>query len=132
MTSPQCLTTQVYPLLIPQGADWPGINYTIVDGDGSLYDLSGCTALGQIRPLPASSELYYTWSTSPSSGQGLITLDVVNSILNIRVLAVESALWTFTYGAYDIVLTNSAAPVGVQKSRVAMGTVAVSLEVTQE
>lgn len=130
MTSPQCLTTQVYPLLIPQGADWPGINYTIVDGDGNPYDLTGCTALGQIRPLPGSAELYYTWSTSPSSGQGLITLDVPNSILNIRVLAVESELWTFTYGVYDILLFNSAAPVGLQVNRAAMGRVEVSLGVT--
>lgn len=123
--------TLVFPLVIPQGADWPGVNFTIVDADSNPYDLTGCTALGQIRPLPASMELYYTWSSSPTSGQGLITLDVETGTLNIRVLAVESELWTFTYGVYDIVVTNPAAPVGEQVSRVAMGRVYVSQEVTQ-
>jgi hypothetical protein len=64
------------------------------------------------------------------SGQGLITLTVETSTLNIRVLASESSLWTFTIGAYDILLTNPAAPTGLQESRVAMGTVTVSEAVT--
>lgn len=123
-------TTLLYPLVIPQGADWPGINFPIVGPDGNPYDLTGCSALGQIRPVPASVELYYTWSTSPISGQGLITFDIPNSILNIRVLATESALWTFRNGVYDILITNPAAPVGLQVSRVAQGTVLVSQEVT--
>jgi hypothetical protein len=63
-------------------------------------------------------------------GQGLITLTVGTSTLNIRVLATESSLWTFTFGAYDILLTNPAAPTGLQESRVAMGTVTVSEAVT--
>lgn len=120
-----------YPLCIPQGVDWPGVNFPIVGPDGNPYDLSECSALGQIRPLPASSELYFTWSTSPTTGQGLITLDVENSILNIRVLATESAPWTFKNGVYDIVLTNPDAPLGLRVSRVAMGPVIVSQEVTQ-
>lgn len=125
------LATLEFPLCIPQGVDWAGINFPIVGPDGNPYDLTGCTARGQIRPLPASSELYYTWSTSPTTGQGLITLDVPSSTLNIRVLATESAPWTFTYGAYDLVITNPAGPVGLQVSRVAMGPVIVSQEVTQ-
>jgi hypothetical protein len=120
----------VYPLIIPQGADWAGINFPIIGPDGNPYDLSGCSALGQIRPMPASTELYYTWSTSPTMGQGLITLTVETSTLNIRVLAGESAPWTFVRGAYDILLTNPAAPVGLQESRVAMGPVIVSQAVT--
>lgn len=119
-----------YPLCIPQGADWPGVDYPIIGPDGEPYDLTSCSALGQIRPLPASTELYYTWSTSPTAGQGLITLDVPSSTLNIRVLAIESALWAFTYGVYDLVITNPAAPVGLQVSRVAMGPVTISQEVT--
>jgi hypothetical protein len=114
--------------VIPQGADWPGTNFPIVGPDGTPYDLTGCTAKGQIRPFPGSGELYYTWSTSPSAGQGLITLS--GSTLTIRVLADESALWTFIRGAYDILLTNPAAPVGLKVSRVAMGTVTASQEVT--
>lgn len=123
------LDTLVYDLLIPQGADWPGVNYPIIGPDNLPYDLTGCTAKGQIRPSPGSDELYYTWSTSPSAGDGLITLS--GSTLTIRVLASESALWTFTSASYDILLTNPAAPVGLQVSRVAMGSVTVSKEVTE-
>lgn len=128
--SPPTLATLVYPLVIPQAVDWPGVNYPIVDADGTPYDLTGCSAKGEIRPFPGSDELYYTWSTSPTTGEGLITLTVEMSTLNIRVLATESTSWTFTRGAYDIVITNSAAPVGLQVNRVAMGPVQVSLEVT--
>jgi hypothetical protein len=124
------LTTLLYPLIIPQGVDWPGVNFPIVGPDGNPYDLTGCSALGQIRPMPATTELYYTWSTSPSTGQGLITLDIPDSILNIRVLASESSGWAFKEGVYDIVLTNPSAPVGLQVSRVAQGSVLVSQEVT--
>lgn len=123
-------TTLEYPLVIPQGADWPGINFPIIGADGSPYDLTGCSALAQIRPLPASTELFFTWSTSPTTGQGLITLNVGASTLNIRVLATESAPWTFNRGYYDILLTNPSAPVGLQVSRVAMGAVHVSEDVT--
>ena len=126
--TPPTLAVLVYPIIIPQGADWPGINYPIVGPDGTPYDLTGCSAKAEIRPSPAADELYFTWSTSPITGQGLIQLS--GSTLNIRVLATESLPWTFTTGAYDILLTNPAAPVGLQVSRVAMGPVTVSQEVT--
>lgn len=130
MTAPGSgLQTLVYNLVIPQGADWPGVAYPIVGPDNLPYDLTGCTAKGQIRPSPGSDELYYTWSTSPAAGDGLITLS--GSTLTIRVLASESALWTFTSASYDILLTNAAAPVGLRVSRVAMGSVTVSKEVTE-
>ena len=127
MTTP-CLSVLVYPIIITQGADWPGIDYPIIGPDGTPYDLTGCSAKAEIRPSPAADELYFTWSTSPITGQGLITLS--GSTLNIRVLSTESSSWTFTTGAYDILLTNPAAPVGLQVSRVAMGPVTVSQEVT--
>lgn len=129
MTTPS-LTTLVYNLVIPQGVDWPGIDYPIVGPDGTPYDLTGCSAHGQIRPFPMSGELFYTWSTSPTAGQGLITLTVGTSTVNIRVLAAESALWTFTHAVYDVVLTNPAAPIGLRVSRIVMGSVDVSQEVT--
>jgi hypothetical protein len=122
------LAVLVYNLIIPQGADWPGINYPIVGPDGNPYDLTGCSAKAEIRPSPAADELFFTWSTSPTTGEGLITL--TGSTLNIRVLSAESLPWTFTTGAYDILVTNPAAPVGLRVSRVAMGSVTVSQEVT--
>lgn len=123
------ITTLVYNLVIPQNVDWPGVAFTILGPDGSPADLTGCSALGEIR-RSAGDTLYYTWSTSPTTGQGLITLDTVDSTLIPRVLASESAPWTFARAAYDIVVTNPAAPVGLQKSRVVMGVVSVSPAVT--
>lgn len=123
------LNTLVYPLTIPQGADWPGVDFPILGPDGLPYDLTGCTAQGMIRPDPESMSVFYTWSSSPTTGQGLIVLS--GTTLTIRVLAVESALWTFRTGVYDIVVTNPAAPIGLQFSRVVMGTVHVSRDVTR-
>lgn len=129
--STQQLSTLVYPLTIPQGVDWPGTDFPIIGPDGQPYDLTGCTARGQIRSKPGPSDLYFTWSTSPGEGEGLITLNVAASTLNVRVLAAESAPWTFTRGAYDVVVTNPAAPEGLRVSRVVEGAVTVSQEVTQ-
>lgn len=131
MTVPTAgLTALQFNLIIPQNSDWPGESFPIRNPDGTPANLSGCSALGEIRPFAGSDELYYTWSTSPTAGQGLITLNVPASTLTIRVLAVESVLWTFTSGAYDLVITNPAAPVGMQKSRVVMGSVTVSPQAT--
>lgn len=127
--SPSGLGVLAFNLVIPQAADWPGINYPIIGPDGSPYDLSGCSARGQIRPHPGSDEIYFTWSTIPASGEGLITFS--GTTLNIRVLATESEPWVFSQGAYDILLNNPAAPLGLRTSRVAMGSVTVSPEVTQ-
>lgn len=131
MTTPtDNLATLVYNLVIPQASDWAGVSFPILNPDGTLANLTGCSALGKIRPFAGSDELFYTWSTSPTTGQGLITLNVALSTLTIRVLASESALWTFTQGAYDVVLTNPAASVGMQVTRVVMGTVTVSPQST--
>jgi hypothetical protein len=124
------LATLVYNVVIPKDSDWPGVAFPILNPDGSPAALAGCTALGEIRPFAGSDELYYTWSTTPTTGQGLITLDAGASTLTIRVLAAESALWAFTRGAYDIVLLNPAASVGMRTTRVVMGTVTVSEQAT--
>jgi hypothetical protein len=129
-TPTAALTTLQYNLVIPQNADFPGVTFPILGPDGSPYDLTGCSAKGEIRPFPGSGELYYEWSTSPSAGQGLITLDVGASTLTIRVLASESVLWTFTQGSYDILLVNNAALTGFKTTRIVMGSVTVSQEVT--
>jgi hypothetical protein len=131
MTAPtSTLTTLQYNLIIPQDSDWPGVAFPILNPDGTAANLSGCSALAKIRPFTGSDELYFTWSSSPITGQGLITLDVPSSTLTIRVLATESVLWAFDRGAYDIVLTNPAAPVGMKVTRVVMGTVKVSPQAT--
>jgi hypothetical protein len=122
------LPTLGYDLLIPQGVDWPGLNFPISDADGNPYDLTGCSARGEIRPFAGSDELLYAWSSSPTGSQGRITL--ADGILNIRTLATETMPWDFTRAEYDILLINPAAPIGLQVSRVVMGHVAVSVPVT--
>lgn len=116
-------------LTIEQGSDWPGLAFPIFDIDGSPYDLSGCTARGQIRRVRNSDPAFFTWSTSPATGEGLITL--AGNTLTIRVLGVESAAWTWTSGRFDIYLTNPAAPVGQRIFRIADGAVYLDLEVTR-
>lgn len=122
------LPTLGFDLVIPQSVDWPGYNFPISGADGSPYDLTGCTARGEIRPFPGSDECYYVWSTDPGTGEGLITL--ADSVLNIRTLAVETAGWTFDCAEYDLILTNPNAPVGLRTSRIVMGTVHRSPAVT--
>jgi hypothetical protein len=117
-----------FDLVIPQAVDWPGYNFPISGADGEPYDLTGCTARGEIRPFAGSRELYYAWSTSPTTGEGLITLS--GNILNIRTLATETSTWRWSTASYDIVLTNPAAPIGLRTSRIVMGTVERSPAVT--
>jgi hypothetical protein len=116
-------------LTIEQGADWPGLAFPIFDTEGLPYDLTGCTARGQIRRVQNSDPALFTWATSPSTGEGLITL--AGSLLTIRVLGSESSSWDWNTGRYDIYLTNPAAPVGQQTFRIADGAVYLSLEVTR-
>jgi hypothetical protein len=116
-------------LTIEQGADWPGLAFPIFDTEGAPYDLTGCTARGQIRRVQNSDPALFTWDTSPADGEGLITL--ANSLLTIRVLGSESSLWDWNTGRYDIYLTNPAAPIGQQTFRTADGAVYLSLGVTR-
>jgi hypothetical protein len=130
MTAGAKLTVLEYDLEIPQGADWPGVAFPIFNPDGSLADLTGCSAAGAIKPHAESDELYFTWSSAPTTGQGLITINTAASTVTPRVLAAESAPWRFRTAVYDIVLTNPTAPVGMRKTRVVMGAVNVSFQVT--
>lgn len=123
------LPTLEFDLLIPQSVDWPGYNYPITGADGTVYDFTGCSARGEIRPYPESAELYFAWSTTPVGVEGLITL--AGGLLNVRTLAAETAPWRWRSAFYDIVLFNPAAPVGLRESRVVMGAVEVSRAVTR-
>ena len=120
--------TLAFDLVIPQAADWPGYNFPIFGADGTPYDLTGCSARGEIRPYAGSDELYFVWSTNPTSGQGLISLD--DGVLNIRTLATETAGWRWAEAEYDLILTNPGAPLGLRTSRIVMGNIAVSRAVT--
>lgn len=116
-------------LRIEQGADWPGLAFPILDEEGQPYDLTGCTARGQIRSARNVEPVLFAWSTDPGEDEGLITLS--GNTLTIRVLGEESSRWAWRRGQYDIELTNPAAPVGKQRFRIAEGSVYLDLEVTR-
>lgn len=115
-------------LHIPQGADWPGIAFPILDADGQAVDLSACTAVGQIRKRPGHPDVLYSWLGMAGLGTGPIVL--AGNLVTISVPGADSALWTFTAARYDVKLTNPAAPPGHRIIRVARGAVYVSASVT--
>jgi hypothetical protein len=116
-------------LCIEQGADWPGLAFPILDEEGQPYDLTGCSAKGQIRRRKDTDAVLFAWSSDPGEDEGLITL--ADSTLTIRVLASESDEWDWRSGVYDIELTNPSAPVGKQVWRIAQGNVIIDQEVTE-
>lgn len=71
-----CLMTDRRDFYIKQGSTWPGWSWPIYDSNNpdTLLDLTGWSAKSQIRPNANSSTLYWTWSSSPSEGEGTITL----------------------------------------------------------
>lgn len=108
-------------LSIEQGADWAGVSVPILDANNTPFDVSNCTAHGQIKLLPGDPSAVFTWSNTPTAGQGKITLSGTN--VSWRVLGTESEPWTFTIAQYQIELTNPSAPIGDRVIRVAQGKV---------
>jgi hypothetical protein len=116
-------------LHIEQGADWPGIAFPILDDNNEPVDLSGCSALGQIRKTARDPEVLFAWSTAPVFGGGVVVFN--GNLVAISVLGTSSTLWTFTAARYDLELHNPNAPLGQRDIRVASGAVYLSPEVTR-
>lgn len=117
-------------LHIPQGADWPGLAFPILDALNSPVDLSECTALGQIRKTSRATEVLFTWSTTPVGlNQGRITLS--GNLVPISVLGAHSSAWRFTSARYDVFLTNPNADPGQQVIKVAFGLVIVEAQISR-
>jgi hypothetical protein len=116
-------------LHIEQGADWPGIAFPILDDTNEPVDLSGCSALGQIRKTARDPEVLFAWSTAPVFGGGVVVF--TGNLVAISVLGTSSTLWTFTAARYDLELHNPNAPLGQRDIRVASGAVYLSPEVTR-
>ena len=117
-------------LHIPQGADWPGLAFPILDANDSPVDLSDCTAIGQIRKTARAPEALFTWSDTPVGiDQGRVTFD--GNLLGISVLGAASSGWTFREAAYDVFLTNPNAPQGQQIIKVGWGLVIVTPQISR-
>jgi len=117
-------------LHIEQGADWPGIAFPILDDNNEPVDLTGCSALGQIRKTARDPVVLFSWASFPPSGQGLVVM--TGNLVAITVLGTASSLWTFTSARYDLELHNPNAPIGQRDIRVASGAVYLSPEVTRD
>jgi hypothetical protein len=107
-------------LVINQGETsqyaWP-----VLDDNGVALDLTGYTALAQVRRSVDSPTVLHQWSSADST----ILLQASNVILVTP--PATSLAWTWSKGVYDILIT---APDGTV-SRVGEGTVAVSRSVTR-
>lgn len=123
------MTAQRYDLHIEQGADWPGVGFPIFDANGTPFDVTGCTAQGEIRLAPRAAPVLFTWDSTVDEDTGLIVL--TSNLVIISTTAAQSSLWTFRTARYDVELHNPDGPPGQRDIRVAEGSVTVSEEVTR-
>jgi hypothetical protein len=108
-------------LTIEQGSDWAGISVPMLDSADAPFDVTACSAHGQIKLRRGDAQTVFTWSDDPDPGEGLITL--TGTSVAWRVLASESDPWTFSTAEYQIELHDPNASVGNQQIRVAQGRV---------
>lgn len=110
-------------LTIPQGGIWRRA-WPIIDADtGEPVDITGATARAQVRAFPSAAETLYEWTIL----NGGVEIDTVNSWVILNTPAAVSAVWTWTHGYYDILLTE----LGGNVVRVVQGTITVDLGVTR-
>ena len=110
-------------MLVEAGADWPGIRVPMYDKAGGAFDPTGCLAHGEIKHHPADAVAIFTWSSTPTGGQGAIVCEPAG--VRWYVLGEESAGWTWTEASYEIKLFNPNAPEGDRDIRVAQGAVLI-------
>lgn len=93
-----------------------GVSFRVVfdwkNPDGSPVFLSGYSAKMQIRPNQTSPTVYYTLSTAPSEGEGLIEIDLLSSSFNIHIPDEVTSTFTWPYATYDILAIAPDAPDG--------------------
>ena len=82
-------------------------------------DLTGYSAMMQIRPFVLSTTILYDASAD-------LTLGGVNGTIELEISATDTATFTWFTGVYDLILTNSQ---GVA-TRLLMGSVTVTPGVT--
>ena len=83
-------------ITIEQGADFSS-TFTITNANGSVYGLSGASAVAKIKKFPQSTTSY-SFSTTITVGTGKITLAMSDEVTS-----------TITPGRYfyDILVTNN-------------------------
>jgi len=101
---------------IEQGSDW-GIEFTVVDEDGELYDLGGASCAAQVRETKESSTAVAMTAS----------IDTVTSTITLTLDAATTAGFTYYSGYWDCELTEGDGTV----TRLLEGTVVISQEVTR-
>lgn len=100
---------------IEQGADY-GLEFTVLDEDGELYDLTAATCAAQVRETKDS-----TSSISFSS-----SIDTATSVITLTMPSATTETFTYYSGYWDCELTIT----GVV-TRLLEGTVVISQQVTK-
>jgi len=100
---------------IEQGADY-GIEFTVLDEDGELYDLTTATCAAQVRETKDST----------TSIAFTCNIDTATSVVTLSMTSAVTNTFTFYSGYWDCELTVD----GVV-TRLLEGTVVISQQVTQ-
>ena len=107
---------------IEQGATFV-ITLTWKDEEGSLVDLTGCTARMQVRKIVASETVLLELTT----GNGRISIDVVKGEITLTVSATDTASLTWKTAVYDLEIVHPDSTI----TRLLQGNVIISREVTR-
>lgn len=126
------MTAQHVDLYIEQGADWPGIGFPICDSLGAPFDLTGCTAKGQIRKTANDVVVLFEWSSEDTLDPEIGAIVFVDNLVIISMTAEQSEALDFRTAQYDVKLTNPSGLAGQKVLRVSDGTVTLSQEVTRD
>lgn len=100
---------------IEQGADY-GIEFTVLDEDGELYDLSAATCAAQVRETKDSA----------SSIAFTAAIDTVTSVITLTMAAAVTETFDYWSGYWDCELTIASVV-----TRLLEGTVVIVQQVTQ-
>ena len=89
----------VVNLVLQQGID-SGYAWPITDADGQPADLTGWTAIAQVRERESP--------TSPLLHEFTAAVDVAASRVTVSWTAEESLAWTWWQGSFDVILVDDA------------------------
>ena len=111
-------------MYIPQGATYVHVFQYRNRSDGSVVALTNYTARLSIREKVTSTDVLYEASTDTDDG---IEITEPLGEVQLEIPAATTEDWTWKKGVYDLEIISPAGKV----TRIAQGTVKVSLEVTR-
>jgi hypothetical protein len=105
-------------IVIDQGTDWSA-EIVVEDAAGTVANLTGYTAAGQIRKTYTSSTFTAFGATVTNATKGVLTITLSNTVTN----AMKAGRYV-----YDVEITKTS---NVEKTRVVEGQLTVNPGVTQ-